>query len=78
MNYFEESLKMHEKYTGKLEIKSKVKVETREDLGLAYTPGVAEPCRKIHENEENVYRYTAKGNMVAVVTDGTADRKSVV
>ncbi|MBU3181998.1 NAD(P)-dependent malic enzyme [Clostridium psychrophilum] len=72
MNYFEESLKMHEKYTGKLEIKSKVKVETREDLGLAYTPGVAEPCRKIHENEENVYKYTAKGNMVAVVTDGTA------
>ncbi|MBU3159701.1 NADP-dependent malic enzyme [Clostridium frigoris] len=72
MNYFEESLKMHEKYTGKLEIKSKVKVETREDLGLAYTPGVAEPCRRIHENEENVYKYTAKGNMVAVVTDGTA------
>ncbi|MCB2341726.1 NAD(P)-dependent malic enzyme [Clostridium estertheticum] len=72
MNYFEESLKMHEKYTGKLEIKSKVKIETKEDLGLAYTPGVAEPCRRIHENEENVYRYTAKGNMVAVITDGTA------
>ncbi|MBW9169647.1 NADP-dependent malic enzyme [Clostridium estertheticum] len=72
MNYFEESLKMHEKYKGKLEIKSKVKIETKEDLGLAYTPGVAEPCRKIHENEENVYKYTAKGNMVAVITDGTA------
>ncbi|WP_298846457.1 NAD(P)-dependent malic enzyme [Clostridium sp.] len=72
MNYFEESLKMHEKYTGKLEIRSKVKIETKEDLGLAYTPGVAEPCRKIHEKEENVYKYTAKGNMVAVVTDGTA------
>ncbi|MBU3177505.1 NADP-dependent malic enzyme [Clostridium estertheticum] len=72
MNYFEESLKMHEKYTGKLEIKSKVKIETKEDLGLAYTPGVAEPCRRIHENEENVYKYTAKGNMVAVITDGTA------
>lgn len=72
MNYFEESLKMHEKYTGKLEIKSKVKVETKEDLGLAYTPGVAEPCRKIYEDVENVYKYTSKGNMVAVVTDGTA------
>jgi malate dehydrogenase (oxaloacetate-decarboxylating) len=72
MNYFEESLKLHENNTGKVEIKSKVKVTTREDLSLAYTPGVAEPCRKIHENEENVYKYTSKGNIVAVVTDGTA------
>lgn len=72
MNYFEESLKLHEKNKGKIEIKSKVEVTTREDLSLAYTPGVAEPCRKIHENEENVYKYTSKGNMVAVVTDGTA------
>lgn len=72
MNYFEESLKLHEQNIGKIEIKSKVKVETRDDLSLAYTPGVAEPCRKIHENEENVYKYTSKGNIVAVVTDGTA------
>ncbi|HBF37932.1 MAG TPA: NAD-dependent malic enzyme [Firmicutes bacterium] len=72
MNYFEESLKLHEKMTGKIEVKSKVKIETREDLSLAYTPGVAEPCRKIYENEENVYKYTSKGNLVAVVTDGTA------
>jgi len=72
MNYFEESLKLHEKNVGKIEIKSKVKITTREDLSLAYTPGVAEPCRKIHENEENVYKYTSKGNIVAVVTDGTA------
>lgn len=72
MNYFEESLKLHEKNIGKLEIKSKLEVATREDLSLAYTPGVAEPCRKIHENEENVYKYTSKGNLVAVVTDGTA------
>jgi len=72
MNYFEESLKMHEKYSGKIEVKSKVRIETKEDLGLAYTPGVAEPCKKIYENEENVYKYTSKGNMVAVVTDGTA------
>ncbi|MGB8451406.1 MAG: malic enzyme-like NAD(P)-binding protein [Anaerocolumna sp.] len=72
MNYFEESLKLHEKYMGKIELKSKVEVTTREDLSLAYTPGVAEPCRKIYENAENVYRYTSKGNLVAVVTDGTA------
>lgn len=72
MNYFEESLKLHEKHKGKIEVISKIKVETREDLSLAYTPGVAEPCRKIHENEEDVYKYTSKGNIVAVVTDGTA------
>lgn len=72
MNYFEESLKLHEENKGKLEVVSKVKVENRDDLSLAYTPGVAEPCRKIHENEENVYKYTSKGNMVAVVTDGSA------
>ncbi len=72
MNYFEESLKLHEKHRGKIEIKSKVEVKTREDLSLAYTPGVAEPCRRIHENAENVYKYTSKGNLVAVVTDGTA------
>ncbi|MGL5753938.1 MAG: NAD(P)-dependent malic enzyme [Paraclostridium sp.] len=72
MNYFEESLKLHEDKVGKIEVTSKIKVETRDDLSLAYTPGVAEPCRKIHENEENVYKYTSKGNLVAVVTDGSA------
>lgn len=72
MNYFEESLELHEQKRGKLEIVSKVKVETRDDLSLAYTPGVAEPCRKIHENEENVYKYTSKGNTVAVISDGSA------
>ena len=72
MNYFEESLKLHEKNKGKIEVISKIKVETREDLSLAYTPGVAEPCRKIHENEDDVYKYTSKGNIVAVVTDGSA------
>ncbi|MDS0525107.1 NAD-dependent malic enzyme [Clostridium sp. SHJSY1] len=72
MNYFEESLKLHEENKGKITVTSKVKVETRDDLSLAYTPGVAEPCRKIHEDEENVYKYTAKGNLVAVVTDGSA------
>jgi len=72
LNYFEESLKLHEKSKGKIEVISKIKVETREDLSLAYTPGVAEPCRKIHQNEDDVYKYTSKGNIVAVVTDGTA------
>lgn len=57
---------------GKVEVISKVKVENREDLSLAYTPGVAEPCRKIHANPDDVYKYTAKGNLVAVVSDGTA------
>lgn len=72
MNYFEESLKLHEKNIGKIQVISKVHVETRDDLSLAYTPGVAEPCKKIYENEENVYKYTSKGNLVAVVTDGSA------
>ncbi|KYH29290.1 MULTISPECIES: NAD(P)-dependent malic enzyme [Clostridium] len=72
MNYFEESLKLHEKNAGKVSVVSKVKVQTKDDLSLAYTPGVAEPCRRIYEIEENVYKYTSKGNMVAVVTDGSA------
>ncbi|MHC1683323.1 MAG: NADP-dependent malic enzyme [Clostridiaceae bacterium] len=72
MNYFEESLKLHQLKSGKIEVVSKVRVETKDDLSIAYTPGVAEPCRKIHEDEENVFKYTSKGNLVAVVTDGTA------
>ncbi len=72
MSYAEKSLKLHEEKRGKIEIKSKVSVATREDLSLAYTPGVAEPCKKIHANKEDVYRYTSKSNLVAVVTDGTA------
>ena len=72
MNYNEESLKLHEKNKGKIEVVSKVKVETRDDLSLAYTPGVAEPCGRIHKDEENVFKYTSKGNIVAVVTDGSA------
>ena len=72
MNYDELSLKMHEENKGKIKIVSKVEVKNREQLSTAYTPGVAEPCRRIHQNPENVYKYTAKGNLVAVVTDGTA------
>lgn len=66
------SLEMHEKWQGKLEIVSKAKVDTKEDLAIAYTPGVAEPCRRIKENKEDVYKYTTKGNTVAVISDGTA------
>ena len=72
MNYNQMALEMHEKYHGKIEVTSKVNVENRDDLSTAYTPGVAEPCRKIAQNKEDVYKYTSKGNMVAVVTDGTA------
>ncbi|MCY6355135.1 NAD(P)-dependent malic enzyme [Clostridium sp. ZS2-4] len=72
MNYKELSLKMHEENKGKVEIVSKISVKNRDDLSTAYTPGVAEPCKKIHENVEDVYKYTAKGNLVAVVSDGTA------
>lgn len=68
----EKSLQLHALHNGKLEVISKVKVENREDLCLAYTPGVAEPCKKIHVNQGDVYRYTIKGNTIAVVTDGTA------
>lgn len=72
MDYNKLSLEMHENNKGKISITSKVSVKTRDDLSTAYTPGVAEPCRKIHANKEDVYKYTAKGNLVAVVTDGTA------
>ena len=72
MDYNELALKMHEENRGKVAVRSKVTVETREDLSTAYTPGVAEPCRKIRDCKEDVYRYTAKGNLVAVVSDGTA------
>lgn len=72
MDYNNMALRMHEENRGKVGIVSKVTVETRDDLSTAYTPGVAEPCRKIRDNKEEVYRYTAKGNLVAVVSDGTA------
>ena len=63
---------MHEEHKGKMAVASKVKVETKDDLSTAYTPGVAEPCRKIKEDPENVYKYTNKSNIVAVVSDGSA------
>lgn len=68
----EEALKMHKENQGKLAVSSKVKVRDAKDLSLAYSPGVAEPCLAIHENEDQVYDYTMKGNLVAVVSNGTA------
>lgn len=72
MDYNKLALDMHEQNKGKVAVRSKVAVKTRDDLSTAYTPGVAEPCRKIRDNKDEVYRYTAKGNLVAVVSDGTA------
>ncbi len=72
MDYNKLALEMHEKNKGKIEVISKVVVKTRDDLSVAYTPGVAEPCRKIAQNKDEVYKYTCKGNMVAVVSDGSA------
>jgi malate dehydrogenase (oxaloacetate-decarboxylating) len=68
----QQALEAHEKNRGKLEIRSKMKVTNNEELALAYTPGVAEPCKKIAENPEDSYKYTSRGNMVAVISDGTA------
>jgi len=72
MNIYEEALKLHEDNKGKIEVISKSEVKDMHDLAVVYTPGVAEPCRKIHDNTSDVYKYTSKGNMVAVVSDGTA------
>ena len=72
MDLREEALKLHKDNKGKIEVVSKVKVENAKDLSIAYTPGVAEPCKEIHANPELIYDYTNKGNMVAVVTDGSA------
>lgn len=72
MTTSEKALKLHEEWNGKLETVSKVPVKTREALSLAYTPGVAEPCKVIAQNKEAAYTYTMKANTVAVVSDGSA------
>ncbi len=72
MDFEQQSLKMHQAARGKLAVVSKVPVNNQDDLSLAYSPGVAGPCRSIAANEDDVYLYTGKGNAVAVVTDGTA------
>ncbi len=72
MDYFEKALKLHEEKKGKIEVVSKVPLKNRDDLSTAYTPGVAQPCKEIAKDPETVYRYTAKSNLVGVVSDGTA------
>ena len=67
-----EALELHERHHGKLAITPTVPIATRDDLSRAYTPGVAAPCLAIKDNPEKIYDYTTKGNMVAVVTNGTA------
>lgn len=72
MNRKEKALKMHAEWRGKLSIESKAKITNREELAIAYTPGVAEPCLEIARDENLAYEYTGKGNLVAVITDGSA------
>ncbi len=72
MNYAEESLKKHYEWQGKIEVISRPPLQTRQDLSLAYTPGVAQPCLEIQKDPSLSYRLTRRGNLVAVVTDGTA------
>ena len=72
MTNAEKALKLHEEWNGKLETAPKMKITTREDLALAYTPGVAEPCKVIAKDKEAAYKYTIKSNTVAVVSDGSA------
>ncbi|RKM61935.1 NADP-dependent malic enzyme [Butyrivibrio sp. CB08] len=72
MTNAEKALKLHEEWQGKLEIRSKAEVKSREDLALAYTPGVAEPCKLIAQDKDLAYKYTIKSNTIAVVSDGSA------
>ncbi len=72
MDVKQEALQIHEQNRGKIQITSKIAIQSKHDLSIAYTPGVAEPCKQIYKNKEEVYKYTSKGNLVAVVTDGTA------
>ena len=71
MTLRDDALKLHLENHGKLAVVSKVPIKTREDLALAYTPGVAEPCKEIKENKDLSFEYTCRGNMVAIVSDGT-------
>ena len=72
INYEAESLRIHARKKGKISVTSKISVNDKEELSIAYTPGVAEPCRKIADDKSKVYRYTIKGHTVAIVTDGTS------
>ena len=72
MDKKEFALKKHEEWNGKIEVVSRAELNNRDDLAVAYTPGVAEPCLKISEDVDLSYKYTRRNNLVAVVTDGTA------
>ena len=72
MNYMKESLRLHEEWKGKIEVVSRVPVDTKEALSLAYTPGVAQPCLEIQKDVDKSYDLTRRHNLCAVVTDGTA------
>ena len=72
MDYYKKALELHEKYKGKIDIKCDMPLNNREDLAVAYTPGVAQPCLEIAKDPENAYKYTSKGHLVAIVTDGSA------
>ena len=72
MDYAKESLRLHREWKGKIEVNSRVKVKTKDDLSLAYTPGVAEPCLEIQKDINESYNLTRRGNLCAVITDGSA------
>ena len=72
MNYAEESLRLHGEWQGKIEVVSRVPVQTKDDLSLAYTPGVAQPCLEIQKDYDKSFTLTRRSNLVAVITDGTA------
>ena len=72
MTQKEKAIKLHAEWNGKIDTTPKCRVRSREDLAMAYTPGVAEPCKIIADNKEEAYRYTIKSNTIAVVSDGSA------
>lgn len=72
MNYYEKALIAHEEWAGKISVELKCKLENQEDLSIAYTPGVAQPCLEIQKNPDDAYKYTWKGNTIAIVSDGSA------
>nr|MBP6322601.1 NAD-dependent malic enzyme [Fusobacteriaceae bacterium] len=72
LDVYQKSLKLHEENAGKIEVISKVRVTNNEELSLAYSPGVAQPCLEIQKNPNDSYKYTSRGNLIAVITDGTA------
>ena len=72
MDYYKKSLYLHRKNKGKISVASKVELKNKQDLSLYYTPGVAEPCKNFFQDKDAVYKYTAKQNTVAVITDGSA------